>query len=632
MRGRRTGPVGPVWGKRKWKYLFSEPISRWSSCSSMTERQSRRFQRGFQSIFRSKIPSVEAIERFKVVGICWIQSSDLTNTKIKIYEAGLKNLDVNMQFCTNKINGSANIIVVSQSVVKDKPNSVLNLLDKYLKPEQCSNKHIVSDEWVQKCIQTAKIDDFSPYIFPMTTVNSFSSVCNTGSIVIGNNEMTDHSATSIGTKRKQAGTPKSNESGKFFCIQSGTIQQPPVYNESLLEQLELCKNASTNNSFQRRNYDKVINLVKKAPIKSFAEFEEIYAKNKSSTISKKVREFFENGTIPKAELVRSNPEDLAVAELKSVWGIGEKTAKDLVRVKKIMNIEELRRRVEADPSILNHSQLIGLKRHEEIIQKIPRMEVEQILEAVRTYAHKLEPNCEVVAGGSYRRGEAICGDVDIIIGPAHGKSFIGIGPQLISDLTKSGFVTDQLTRFGDKHLDFESKKKRDDIEDFNGDSGDDDLEEEHDMNSKQSSRYSFMGLCKLPNGIHRRIDIKTYPRKNFAYAILAFTGSAHFNRSMRLYSRQVKNMQLSDQGLWTLQRDDSGGNEVKVSAFHPKDKRVKGNLIVCQTEEDIFKALDLPYKAPNARSGGAIAADGFHIAMCQDQIDLGDDSNDESEM
>jgi DNA polymerase/3'-5' exonuclease PolX len=38
-----------------------------------------------------------------------------------------------------------------------------------------------------------------------------------------------------------------------------------------------------------------------------------------------------------------------------------------------------------------------------------------------------------------------------------------------------------------------------------------------------------MGVCNLL-GIHRRIDIKYYPRDQFGYAILYFTGSDHFNR------------------------------------------------------------------------------------------------------
>jgi DNA polymerase/3'-5' exonuclease PolX len=577
----------------------------------------------------NKIPAVETIELSLVSGICFIQSSDLTNTKIGIYESGFKSLDTNIQFSTNKINDSTNVLVISQTIVKDKPNTIINLFNKHFKTAEYNDKFVVHDEWIQKCIQAAKIIDLTPYLVNIVPVNSSVPTTTAANVATAAAPVENTTALS-GSKRKKDDAPKSNDPGKFFCISSGTVvAPPPAYNENLVQQLELCKNASKNNPFQVRNYDKVIKLVKSKGIYSFPEFQEVYPTKTSSTIGKKVLEFFEYGFIGKAELVRTNPEDLAVTELKSVWGIGIKTATDLVRRKKITTIEELRRRVAKEPNFLTHSQLIGLKRHEEIIQKIPRDEVEQILAVVKIAAQKLEPNCEVVAGGSYRRGELICGDVDIIIGPARGKSFITIGPKLIDDLTESGFITDQLTNFGfgSKRSEDSKKKGYEDDED-DGHSTDADMAGDHD--SSESSRYSMMGVCKLPAGIHRRIDIKTYPRRMFSYAILAFTGSAHFNRSMRYYSRHRKNMQLSDQGLWELKKDDSGKNKVKVSSYHPQDKRIKGNLIVCETEEDIFKALDLPYKAPNERSGFAVADDGMYIVL--DPNEVLDDSNDEEDM
>jgi hypothetical protein len=93
---------------------------------------------------------------------------------------------------------------------------------------------------------------------------------------------------------------------------------------------------------------------------------------------------------------------------------------------------------------------------------------------------------------------------------------------------------------------------------------------------------SYMGVCRLPyqkgstgtrsEHRHRRIDIKSFPRSCIPFAMLYFTGetecaflnalssfilhvclvvccmnigSAHFNRSMRLYCRQ-KNLTLND--------------------------------------------------------------------------------------
>ncbi len=76
-----------------------------------------------------------------------------------------------------------------------------------------------------------------------------------------------------------------------------------------------------------------------------------------------------------------------------------------------------------------------------------------------------------------------------------------IVPQLIEELSKIGFLTDHLSLPSiDKQVDFEP--------------------------------CTYMGLCKLdkPGAIHRRIDIKSYPRSMFPFAILYFTGSDYFNR------------------------------------------------------------------------------------------------------
>ena len=45
----------------------------------------------------------------------------------------------------------------------------------------------------------------------------------------------------------------------------------------------------------------------------------------------------------------------------------------------------------------------------------------------------------------------------------------------------------------------------------------------------------------------RRLDLKVYPREEYAFALLYFTGSDHFNRSMRHYAK-ARGYSLSDHG------------------------------------------------------------------------------------
>lgn len=58
-----------------------------------------------------------------------------------------------------------------------------------------------------------------------------------------------------------------------------------------------------------------------------------------------------------------------------------------------------------------------------------------------------------------------------------------------------------------------------------------------------------MGICKLDEyPKFRRIDIKIYPSELYGFALLYFTGSGPFNRSMRLYAKK-RGLMLSDIGL-----------------------------------------------------------------------------------
>jgi len=94
----------------------------------------------------------------------------------------------------------------------------------------------------------------------------------------------------------------------------------------------------------------------------------------------------------------------------------------------------------------------------------------------------------------------------------------------------------------------------------------------------------FMGVSKLPGGIHRRIDIIVTPHSNYAATLLYFTGSEHFNRRLRLFAKE-KGFYLCNHGL---------------APADAKGKRI-GPPMRTESEKDIFKHLGLEYILPNER-------------------------------
>eukprot|EP00388_Colpodella_angusta_P009566 GDKJ01025393.1.p1 GENE.GDKJ01025393.1~~GDKJ01025393.1.p1 ORF type:complete len:882 (-),score=178.85 GDKJ01025393.1:84-2594(-) len=90
--------------------------------------------------------------------------------------------------------------------------------------------------------------------------------------------------------------------------------------------------------------------------------------------------------------------------------------------------------------------------------------------------------------------------------------------------------------------------------------------------------------------VHRRIDIKIYPQSSEAFALLYFTGSAIFNRSMRLYAKKLS-LSLDDHGLFPTQRVNK--------------KRIwMGPSFKASTEKEIFDIMKLDYLTPSERDVG----------------------------
>ena len=153
-----------------------------------------------------------------------------------------------------------------------------------------------------------------------------------------------------------------------------------------------------------------------------------------------------------------------------------------------------------------------------------------------------------------------CGDLDVLITHPNGIEFqTDLIEKIIAKLHNENFLTHDLTL------------------------------------QKDGSQKKYLGVCKLienDRSKHRRLDIILVPPNEKATALMYFTGSAHFNRSMRLLATK-SGMSLSEH---SLRKNIIRGGQGK------KEKLNKGTILSTPTEESVFKHLGLTYRPPTERN------------------------------
>ncbi|XP_009276086.1 PREDICTED: DNA polymerase lambda isoform X2 [Aptenodytes forsteri] len=336
---------------------------------------------------------------------------------------------------------------------------------------------------------------------------------------------------------------------KWVCAHSSNSKKEN-HNQCITEKLEVLAKAYSvqGDKWRALGYSKAINALKSyhKPVTSYQEACKIPGIGKR--MAEKILEILESGHLRKLDHIS---ESVPVLELFSnIWGAGVKTAQMWYQ-QGFRTLDDIRTK-----ATLTSQQAVGLKHYTDFLERMPREEAAEIEQTVRQAALALKPGLVCVACGSYRRGKPTCGDVDVLVTHPDGQSHRGVFSKLLDSLHRSGFLTDDLVSQED-----------------NGD------------------QKKYLGVCRLPGPArcHRRLDIIVVPYSEFACALLYFTGSAHFNRSMRALAK-TKGMSLSEHALSLAVVRGPGG--VKVAS---------GHTLPTPTERDVFIQLGLPYREPSER-------------------------------
>jgi DNA polymerase/3'-5' exonuclease PolX len=317
------------------------------------------------------------------------------------------------------------------------------------------------------------------------------------------------------------------------------------YKQTIIDSLEVLRkrDVADKQPFKARAYAKVITQLKNynKPITSYDDVKNI--EGIGDKISKKIKEILETGSLQSAEKAKELYNINALDALQNIYGVGPAKATELVK-SGITSIEQLREEVKSNPKLLNDKQKIGLKYYEDLLERIPREEMEEHRDILKSLLPDEMEDYETEIVGSFRREAPTSGDIDVLIRVPEGtdsKTAKANLAEYVRLLKGFGYI-EEILALGE---------------------------------------HKCMAISRMYKGKARRLDLLMTPDEEYAYAILYFTGSDKFNVGFRQYALD-KGYSLNEH---TLTPVKEGVKEVPYM----------------KTEKDIFRFLGLRYIEPSKR-------------------------------
>ncbi|XP_043319434.1 DNA-directed DNA/RNA polymerase mu isoform X5 [Cervus canadensis] len=280
----------------------------------------------------------------------------------------------------------------------------------------------------------------------------------------------------------------------------------------------------------------------------------------------RLEELLEHGVCEEVERVQLSERYQTMKLFTQIFGVGVRTADQWYR-KGLRTLDDLRE----ESQRLTQQQKAGLQHHQDLSAPILRSDVEALQQVVEAAVRQALPGATVTLAGGFRRGKLQGHDVDFLITHPQEGQEAGLLPRVMCYLKKQGLVLyhqHQHSHQGDL------------------------TQQSHTMDAFERSFCIFrlpqppgaaVGGAQKPCFAWKavRVDLVVAPVSQFPFALLGWTGSKHFERELRRFSRKERGLCLNSHGL-----------------FDPEQKTV----FHVASEEDIFKLLDLEYLPPEQRN------------------------------
>jgi DNA polymerase IV len=328
-----------------------------------------------------------------------------------------------------------------------------------------------------------------------------------------------------------------------------------------------------NDHWRTTGYRKAITTLKRQASRITTEDEAFQLPHIGRRIAQKIEEIVTTNKLQRLDYAQDEPTNAALQTFLQIYGVGNKQAQQWIS-QGLRTLEDVKTKAK-----LNPSQRIGVEHFDDLNSRIPRREVEALGAVVREASARMDPEVELIVGGSYRRGSESSNDIDLIVTKLGTDSVAQLRPflsELVRVLEAEGFLTARLATF---HSGGDGSK-------WHGCCA---LPRARAVDGKPNGTDGGGGGDTDYRPIWRRIDFLLVPESEMGGALIYFTGNDIFNRSIRLLASK-KGMRLNQRGLY---KDViRGQNRLRIT---------EGELVEGRDERKIFEILGVKWREPHER-------------------------------
>lgn len=371
-----------------------------------------------------------------------------------------------------------------------------------------------------------------------------------------NDESTSGSPSKPRTRLSKSFKKGAFDQKNFSCMKGGTgtnnTSNPNSRTISILQEMADYY-TRINDTWRPIAYRKAISTLRQQENKITTSEEAIKLPCVGQRLALKIEEIVNTDRLLRLENAKTEPGDLILQKFMGIYGVGFSQANKWLH-SGYSTLKDLK-----EHAHLTENQLLGIEHYDDFQARIPRDEVTALGDIVKTVALSIDPDVEIIIGGSYRRGAATSGDIDCIV----------TKPKTFSSKDISPFLTELVSKLSSNDVLVAALAV-----------------------PRSESGSKWHGCCVLPGTekpVWRRIDFLLVPASELGAALLYFTGNDIFNRSIRLLASK-KGMRLNQRGLYKdVMR---GPGRVKLN---------EGELVEGADEKKIFAALGVPWRPPEQR-------------------------------